>query len=478
MNAPTPRPRTVHCFVDDALGDRDAVGLAAALRSGEVGRAEVLEAAVARVRRVDLHLDAVQVEGFDLARRAPATEGAFAGVPAFVKDNVDVAGLPTCHGSAAFRPRPARRSSAPAEQFLATGVTVLGKSRMPEFGLTASTEYVDRPPARNPWHTGHSVGASSGGSAALVASGAVPIAHANDGGGSIRIPAAAAGLVGLKPTRARLLDQPGVRQLPVNLVCEGVVTRTVRDTAHYLAAAERFRPNPAMAPVGLVEGPSPRRLRVGVVRADVLGRPAHPDVLAAVDSAASALGGLGHEVVDARLDASPQFVDDFTTYWALLGVLLTVSHQAASRAHFDRTALDPFTRGLAARLRRHPLAVPGAVRRLRGGVAVYDAHFREVDVLLTPVLSHPAPEIGELSPQQPADELLAKLVDFVGFTPLNNVGGGPGIAVPHGTLPGGLPGSVQLSAPRGGERVLLELAYELEAESPFPDIRALAGAVA
>ncbi len=460
----------VHAFSDDALGTHDAVGLAAAIRRGEIGRREVLEAAIARVQRVNPILNAVRADCFDRARQAPATFGTFAGVPSFVKDNADVAGLPTCHGSAAFDSFPRRRDSAPAAQFLRQGFVVLGKTTLPEFGLTASTEFADGDPTRNPWNTAHSVGASSGGSAALVAAGAVPIAHANDGGGSIRIPAAAAGLVGLKPTRCRMLDQPGARQLPVNLVAEGVVSRTVRDTAHYFAAAERYRPAAKLPPIGLVEGPSARRLRIGVVRADVRGHGVHPDTAAVLDSAATELAGLGHELTEVRLNIDPQFIEDFKTYWALFAILMTTSFTVEHGRRFHPTRIDPFTRGLIGRIRGNPLAVVPAIRRLRRGIAIYDAHFTDVDALLSPVLSHPAPVLGEQSPRQPFDELFAKLIDYVGFTPLNNIGGGPAIAVPHGRMSGNLPGSVQLSAARGDEATLLDLAYQLEAACGFPVI--------
>ncbi|WP_106401516.1 amidase [Actinocorallia populi] len=463
---------TVHSFTDDALGDLDAVGLAERIRSGEASRAEVVEAAIARVERVDGRLNAVQAECFEKARRdvLHGRPGAFSGVPSFVKDNTDVVGLPTCHGSAAFDPRPAKRNGPPADQFLSQGFVLLGKSTLPEFGLTASTEYVDRPPTRNPWNTAYSAGASSGGAGALVASGAVPIAHGNDGGGSIRIPAAVNGLVGLKTTRCRLLDPPGARGLPVNLGSEGVLSRTVRDTARYLAAAEKFRPNRRLRPVGLVEGPAERRLRIGVVRYDVLGRPVHRETGAVLDSAVETLAALGHEVREVRLDLDARFVEDFKLYWALFAILLSVSYKAGHGRSFRPRDLDPFTKGLAGLVRRSPLEIVPAVRRLRGATALYDAHFTDVDVLMSPVLSHPAPLLGELAPDRPFEETFAKLVDYVGFTPINNVGGGPGISVPHGLFSNGMPGSVQLSAARGGERTLLELAYELEEACPFPRI--------
>ncbi len=460
----------VHAFGDDALGDLDAVAVADRIRAGEVSAAEVLDAAIERVERVNPHINAVQVRCYDRAGAQRAAVGPFGGVPTFVKDNTDVAGLPTCHGSAAFRPHPARRDCRPAQQFLAQGFTLLGKSTLPEFGLTASTEYADRPPTRNPWNTEHSPGASSGGAAALVASGAVPIAHANDGGGSIRIPAAVNGLVGLKMTRGRLLDQPGARQLPINLVSEGVVSRSVRDTAHYLAAAERFAPNRALPAVGLVSGPGSRRLRIGVISHDIFGRPVHPDMAATLTSAAETLAAQGHLIEEASLLVDPQFVEDFKMYWALFAVLMSAAFKLSHRGHFAPGDLDPFTKGLTRLVARGPQRIPGAILRLRRFTALYEQHFANVDALLTPVLAHPAPRIGEHAPSQPFPELFGKLTDYVAFTPLANIGGGPAIAIPHGMMPEGLPGSVQICGPHASERTLLELAYELEGAAPFPGI--------
>ena len=464
------RTGSMHCFGDDALGFADAVGVAQAIRAGVVSREEVVEAGIARVERIEPHLHAVQVSCFGRARSEGTTAGPFSGVPSLVKDDTDVCGLPTGHGSAAFAPRLARRDAAPARQFLAQGFALLGKSKLPEFGLTASTEYADRVPTCNPWSTEHSAGGSSGGAGALVACGAVPISHGNDGGGSIRIPAAVNGLVGMKMTRCRLLDQAGVRQAPVNFVSEGVLTRSVRDTVHYLAAAERYHAHPKLEPVGLVEGPAAERLRIGLIAQDAFGRPVHPETDAVLRSAAATLAGQGRQLIEVRLGVTPQFVEDFKLYWAFTAVVMCGLMAASHRAGFHREHLDPFTRGLARLFGRNAAGLIPAIRRLHVGTQIYDAHFANVDVLLTPVLAHPAPKIGEHAPDQPFETLLAKLIDYVAFTPINNIGGGPAIALPHGMMASGLPGSIQLSAPRGGERTLLELAYELEATSPFAQI--------
>lgn len=207
-----------------------------------------------------------------------------------------------------------------------------------------------------------------------------------------------------------------------------------------------------------------------MIRYDVRGAAVHPETGAVLDSAVAVLAGLGHELVETRLEVDEQFIDDFKLYWAAVAALLSTSFRVAQRKHFDPRLRDPFTKGLAALATSRPLSVARAVRRLRAAPAIYDRHFTEVDVLLTPVLSHPAPLIGDHSPNLPFDELFAKLVDYVGFTPLNNVGGGPAVSLPHGRMSANLPGSIQLSSRRGAERTLLDLAYQFEAASPFPRI--------
>ena len=196
----------VHSFGDDALGELDAVGMVGSLARQEVSVVELVEAAIARLERVQPHVNGLAYDAVARAR-ADATAprgGFFAGVPSFVKDNIDVAGMPTQQGSDAFVSGPKELDGDVARMFLDTGLIPLGKTQLSEFGFSASAEHPRLGAVRNPWDLDHSAGASSSGSAAFVTSGVVPLAHANDGGGSIRIPAAVTGLVGLKPTRDRL----------------------------------------------------------------------------------------------------------------------------------------------------------------------------------------------------------------------------------------------------------------------------------
>jgi amidase len=456
----------VHAYGDDVLADHDGIALAALIRSREVSRREVVEAALQRARKVDGVLHAVQVLDEVRAIGAVVRPGPFSGVPTFVKDNTDLAGYPTNHGSEAFSAEPATRDGAFAKVLLHEGLVPLGKSRLPEFGFNATTEFMTEDPVRNPWDTDYSAGASSGGSAALVAAGVVPLAHANDGGGSIRIPAAACGLVGLKPTRGRFVTEVLAHALPVNIVGEGVVTRTVRDTAHFFAHAERVRRQRPLTPVGLVEGPGRARLRIGLVLDSVTGVPTDDETRAAVTATAALLDGLGHHVVEMTPPMDQQFADDFVLYWGLLG-FLTARIPERVLPELDRSRFDALTLGLADYYRAHRRETVGALRRLRASRHVYAAALRGYDAVLTPVLGHTTPPIGHLSPTVPFEQLLQRLVEYAAFTPLNNATGSPAISLPLGATSSGLPIGVHLMGPHGGERTLLELAYELEAAQPF-----------
>lgn len=471
-----------HSFTPDALDDDDTVGLARRLRDGEVSVSEVVSAAVHRAKAVADTLHPVQVSAYDEALAAAATldevglgPEAFAGVPTYLKDNVDVAGLPTNNGSAAYVASPAAKDGQVAAQWRGLGVLPLGKSRLPEFGLSASTEYVGQEAVRNPWHTAYSSGASSGGAAALVAAGVVPIAHANDGGGSIRIPAAACGLVGLKPTRGRLAGEHVDGLLPVRIIAQGAVTRTVRDTAHFLAAAEAVRPAKRLRPVGLVEGPARRRLRVAVMTDSILEHPTDAPTRDAVLETARLLADAGHEVVEEQVPVDPRFADDFALYWALLAYLARRTGRVLLARDFDVDLTDPITTGLAAMVPSRLAAVPGAIRRLRAAGPRYHEVFRRFDLVLTPTVGHVTPLLGHLSPDQEFADVFERLQAYVGFTPAANVSGGPAIALPAGLVdvPGGaVPLSAMLSADHGQERMLLEVAYELEQLRPFPSVTA------
>ncbi|MFP1677419.1 amidase [Alloalcanivorax sp. C16-2] len=470
MNDPSWR---LHAFTDDALGEDDATALAERIRRGERSAKEVAEAALERIGRVNPVLQAVACQAWDrtVEEAAGPGRGAFAGVPTLIKDNIDVAGMPSGHGSRAVRPRVMEKDSDFARQFLDQGFTLLGKSRLPDFGFSASTEFMDQPPTRNPWHTDYSSGASSGGAAALVAAGALPIAHGNDGGGSIRIPAACCGLVGLKPTRGRLVKSEASQALPVDLIGEGVLTRSVRDTARFFAAAERYYRNPALPAIGDVTVPGKRRLKVGLVVDSITGRATDAETRAAVEDAARLLADLGHHVEEAPIPLKPSFIDDFVTYYGMMAFMVRTFGKRLFGPGFDRARLDDLTLGLAAHYRKRMLKTPAVLYRLRRSWREYARAFDDYDVVLTPVLAHTTPELGYLSPTQPFETLIERLIHYASFTPANNASGSPAISLPLGATAQGLPIGVQLAAVQGGERTLLELAYEVEAARPWRRIQ-------
>ena len=445
----------------------DATETRARIAAGEVSAREVLEATIERAEHLDPQLGAVVHRDYDAARAlvdgAARGPGVFAGVPTYIKDMENLQGAPTRYGAQAFKPKPAPASAASVAQLLTTGLVPLGKSTTAEFGLNATTEPLHAPPTRNPVDLGCSSGGSSGGASSLVGAGVVPIAHAGDGGGSIRIPAAFCGLVGLKATRGRLRPMDSAKRMPVKIATYGVLTRTVRDTAAFFAAVDADRPAD-MAPIGHVQGPGTQRLRIGLYIDPPLGTPVDPEIRAATLAAAKALEGAGHSVAPVSAPYDQQLADDFLLYWGFMAVGVEVGVRWQLKG--DPAALQPWTRALASRAKRRFWAHPAAIARLAKFRETYARNFSQCDVMLSPTTAGPAPRIGELSPSLDHDTLRDRLLSLLPYTPTQNASGGPAISMPFGATRAGLPIGVQLAAPWGEERRLLELAYTLEAAHP------------
>ena len=332
----------------------------------------MVEAAIARAERVQPELNGIAYEAFDRARaeaRDPRP-GFFAGVPTWLKDNVETAGMPTMQGTDAWAPVPEKRDGDFARMYLATGLVPLGKSQLSEYGFSPSAEHPRLGPVRSPWNTNHTAGASSAGSAAMVAAGVVPIAHANDGGGSIRIPAAVNGLVGLKPTRDRLAQDATMRQMPVRIISDGVVTRSVRDTAAFFREAERVYRALHLPPIGDLTRPGRRRLRIGV-HTEGVGRGANAEVTELTLKVAAVLEELGHRVEQADAPVGPSFPDDFLVYWSSLALLPPAERAPAARpvvgarepGPHEPRAVRPCPAQPAPDARRDPPAAPQQPRR-------------------------------------------------------------------------------------------------------------------
>ena len=441
---------------DDALGNFDAVGLAGEIRAGRISPQEAADAATARAEAVNPQINAI----VEMIADPVCGDGAFAGVPSFIKDNEDIAGLATRHGSRATPAVPLSVTSPFVKDFQALGFNALGKTTMPEFGLTASTETLAYGATRNPRNLSHSVGGSSGGSAALVAAGVVPLAQANDGGGSIRIPAACCGLIGLKPSRDRFSGRPEMDQLPVRIGAEGVVTRTVRDTATFFYEMGKIRKE--LPPIGLVEGPSHRRLRFGLFVGGMSGIPVEDETAEAVLEAGRTLEGLGHRVDVIPFPFDEQFGYDFVRYWAALSFTIKHGGKKAYGPTFNKDLIEPIGQQLASMLPGFALKMPTTIRRLRKFADEYERAFTNFDVLVSPVTAHPAPEIGYLSPDIDGYTHLVRLIRFASYTAIQNVSGAPAISLPLAVTSNGVPIGVQFAGPFGSEERLLDVAFELE----------------
>lgn len=462
----------------DELRDWDAVQTARAIRAGEVSTPEVVAAAIDRSHAaVGLGAVAAPLYARARARATHGVHGPLGGVPTAVKEMFGIAGAPLRHGSRAWAGHRATHTEPAAQQHLDTGLVPLATTTMSEFGLTPTAEPLGYEMTHNPWRAGFSPGGSSGGSAALVAAGVVPIAMGGDGGGSIRIPAAACGLVGLKPSRGRMASLGDLDRAPIAVAVPGVLARTVRDVATYHAAAEQARASPAgLRPIGEVTGPAERRLRIGVTTVAPNGAPVDREVAAATTATADALADAGHLVSEIVSPHSLVFEEAFTAYFGLLAAGVSMLSRRALGADFDADLLDPWTRGLAAHGRRRAWRLPLVLRELRLGVAAGRQLHAASDVVLTPTTAHPAPAHGHLAPSLPFDVHLERLRHYMTFTPLHNVAGTPAISLPAGQSAAGLPIGVQLAALPGEERMLLELAYEVEQLRPWPTLAPQAGA--
>lgn len=451
----------------------DASAMAVAVKRGQVTPSALVETALRRLDAVNGRLNAVSQPYPAIAREqaaaSSAKSGVLPGIPTLIKDNVEEKGVAYTLGSRLLASQIGETDSATVGAIKAAGLVSLGRSNLPEFGLLPTTEPLLFGPTRSPWNLGHTAGGSSGGSAACVAAGVVPVAHANDGGGSIRIPASVNGLIGLKPSRARMAGEEaakGATALSVN----GCVSRSVRDTAAWLAAMES-RTGP-LKPIGLVTGPVKRAFRIGLRPDSTPGAP-EADVLAVFQSTTKILQRLGHRLVDAPMPFdAPKVEAAFELIWGA-GMARRLS---ALTKRFGRALgpddLEPSTFGFAGLAKAAGQAeLEAAVATLETMGAASNAQFDAFDILLTPVLGTAPPPIGFLAPTVPFEALRQRLRRYVAYTPIENASGACAISLPMGMSAGGLPIGMQCVAPPGGERRLLELAYALEAARDWGRLR-------
>jgi len=450
------------------LAALDAVETAARIRAGELSADEAVDAAIARAEALEPVINAIAFKSFDRARAAAGeASGPWAGVPTFIKDLDDVVGQPSGFGSRAFPGYKGKEQTPLINAFLALGVVSLGKSATPEFGLTATTEPLSTGQTRNPWNTDYSTGGSSGGAAALVAAGVVPIAHASDGGGSIRIPAACCGNVGLKVSKNRYPAGRPDNVGPIELSVHGVQSRTVRDTAAVIAAMETPPAISGLAPVGLVSAPSKRRLRIALFTKGSSGRAVDPEVVEAARAAAKLCETLGHSVEEFSLPFEQDVEDAFLLYWAAISHSVVSTWESITKLKRNGLAFEPLTLGLVEHFEARRDKLPAAIARLEAVRPQFDALFASADILLSPVLAAPPVKLGWLDVRLDFSVGLERLLNYAQFTGLYNVVGAPAISLPLATSRSGLPIGVMIGARVGDERTLLELSLELEEAAPW-----------
>ncbi|MEZ5921631.1 MAG: amidase [Parvularculaceae bacterium] len=450
------------------LADLDAVETAARIKSGELKASEAVEAAIARAEKLDPKINAIAFKTFGHARdHVKTASGPWGGVPTFIKDLDDVIGEPTAFGSRAFPGYRGKAQTPLIDKVLSLGVVSLGKSTTPEFGLTATTEPLSTGKTRNPWNTDYSTGGSSGGAAALVAARVVPIAHASDGGGSIRIPASCCGNVGLKVSYNRNpLGRPDAVQ-PISLSVHGVQSRTVRDTAAFLAAIEAPPEESGLPEVGLVTGPNTRRLRIALYTKSPQGRTVDDEVVAGARRAADICRGLGHEVTEVDPDYAPGLEDAFLLYWAAIAQSIITAWEGITHLKRNGLVFENFTLGLVKHFEANRDKFDESVKLLLGAKDDFKAQFETADVLMSPVLAAPTVKLGYLGTKLPYEEHLARVTQYAQFTSLYNIVGAPAISLPLAQSKNGMPMGVMFGARAGDERTLLELAYELEEAQPW-----------
>ncbi len=482
------------------LAELDATGQAELVRSGEADPAELVAAAIERIEALNPTLNAVIHPLYEEAEATAANElpdGPLRGVPFLLKDiGAAFAGQPLHLGMRALKEAgfTAPVDTYLAQRFRAAGLVTLGKTNTPELGILPTTEPDIYGPTRNPWDTSRSSGGSSGGSAAAVASGMVPIAHANDGGGSIRIPAAACGLVGLKPTRQRISEGPLVGDSRSGMTCELIVSRSVRDTALVLDAVCGPAPgDPYVAPepkrpYALELGADPVPLRIGLMTHSLAGREVEPVVVAAAQSAAELLESLGHEVETSapggfeELDLVPTFM----TRWAA-GAAESVSVLGGALGReLGPDDMEPLTWALT-ELGRQASAPEylQAVSRHQIMSRMVAGWYEEggFDLLLTPTLGELPPALGSFDDSGPDPMRAIERARLTAtFTGAFNVTGQPAISLPLEWSKEGLPIGIQLVAGFGREDILIRIAAQLEKARPWahrrPPVFAAAGAEA
>ncbi|QDE94341.1 amidase [Myxococcus xanthus] len=449
------------------LARLDGVAQAELCARGDVHASELLEACLARIDALNPLLRAVVTTARESS--GPAGAGPLSGVPFLVKDSTEWPGLRWSMGSRLFAANVGRRQTPYGKRLEEAGLVCVGKSAMSEMGLLFSTETLLEGATLHPWDLSCSATGSSGGSAVAVAAGLVPLAHANDGGGSLRVPASACGVFGFKPSRGRTVPASFARSDFAAMTSDHCISRSVRDSALFLSLTEDASFG---TPVGFVREPVSRRLRIGTWTRTMMGVAPEPDVLRAYEDAVALLVELGHDVVPIappRLEG-PALSSAFfrVAGAAVAGIVELMDRTREEPVQIEE--LEPFTWALVEDFQAAgPEALPQARATFSQAVQAYLEATRGYDVVLTPVTSSASWPVGHLSPVLSREVLLRRTARSIGDTPLHNIVGCPAMSVPLHFPEAGVPIGMHFAAAPGADALLLELAYQLEEARPWKD---------
>lgn len=462
----------------------DALGLAELVGKGDVTAEELLEAAITRVEKLNPALNAVVTKMYDQARAILAAglpEGPLKGVPFLLKDlGIHYEGVPTSYGSRVFADFVPDHDSELVRRYRQAGLVIFGKTNTPEFGMTVSTEPRLFGPCRNPWNLERTSGGSSGGAAAAVASGMVPVAHASDGGGSIRIPASCCGLFGLKPTRGRISPGPDVGEGWAGMSINHVISRTVRDSAAFLdatagpAPGDPYWAQPPIRPFLDEVGEDPGQLKIAFTTVPPTGFEIDPECLEAVFEAVKLCEELGHHV-----EEGIPAIDQESLGPAVVRIInaSTLASLEARAGQLGRELSPEDVENVTWRAVENGKSISavdyiGAVQTIHRTGREAARFFADYDILLSPVLLKPPISLGKLD-MMTGDivQYITELSSFFGFTSLFNVTGQPSMSVPLYWTGDNLPVGLQFAARYGEEGLLFRLAAQLEDARPWKDRR-------
>ena len=461
----------------------DAIGLADLIRTKKITALEALDEAIARTEKLNPKLNAVVFKAYDLARDAAKAnpQGALGGVPMLLKDmRAHCKGMVTRSGSRFTPDTPSEFDSTLVTRYKEAGLVPFGKTNAPEFGLIPTTESKLWGPAHNPWKLGYTTGGSSGGSAAAVIAGIVPIAHATDGGGSIRIPASCCGLVGLKVSRGRITQGPDAADSLSGLSVDNLVSRTVRDTAAVLdltSAPDYGDPYFALQPnESYLEGikQKPKRLKIAIALTAPDGPPFDAQIIAAMKNTAKLLEGLGHIVEEAMPEFDFMMTKlAFMTLWGTNGAyaietLMRLTGKTPSLDNLEGLTFALYERGKSITGMQHIWALQTLHRAARAAAQFHETY----DVWLTPTLAQLPFAHGSIDRDETnVERAFIPIMNHVPFTSLQNATGQPAINLPLHMSEEGLPIGLQFVGRSGDEMTLLKLAAEIEEAAPWIDRR-------